>query len=120
MLLLMIGVVSMQAPQGVKIMDDKNDNDKPDIHELVRDNTVAKWRQQQIEEAVSFISDIWKNTHHPEYFRGALDMLKKIMYIPLKNAKPENYDLISTMVKAEIKTVETRLLRRIMMEAIEE
>lgn len=97
-----------------------NDNDKPDIYELVHDTTVAQWRQQQIEEAVSFISDMWKHQHPPEYFQGALDMLKKIMYIPLKNAKPENYDLISTMVKAEIKTVETRLLRRIMMESIQE
>ena len=71
------------------------------------------YRLKEIEEGASFIADIWKDRESPEYFRGAMDMLDRILHIPKSLCEPTEKEFVSDMVAQDFKRVEMSLLRKV-------
>jgi len=72
-----------------------------------------EYRKKEIELAVSIISDILKNKHSPDYFKGAMEMFKKILMLPKSMCQEEEKEYIEDMVAREFAAVSIDLLRRV-------
>lgn len=72
---------------------------------------IQEYRQKEIEEAVILLNDIWKGKS-PDYFRGVIDMLSRIVLLPKKLCQEAEMEYIEDMVNQDFKRVEINLLRK--------
>lgn len=57
------------------------------MQSLINDPSVSKYRQYEIEEGAKIAEELLKGGFDPQYIKGAMEMLKKLLYLPLKFAK---------------------------------
>lgn len=86
--------------------------------EIFNDPEFEKYRVKEIEEGVLFLREMI-NKSSPEYFAGSMDMLRRIMSLPLKMVPLENQ---SQKKQAEIlrarafDTFESKMMRKFVLE----
>ena len=59
------------------------------LQELLFDNDFSKYRKMEIEEGVKIANDLMKGNFGPDYAKGALTMLKRILMLPKGLAKTD-------------------------------
>lgn len=81
--------------------------------DLIFSDAFAKYRKREIGEAVKIVSDIFRDSVNPEYIKGSLDLLKRILYIPKQIAKTkEAIEMADIAVERDLKEFEIKFLRR--------
>jgi len=73
---------------------------------------VEDYRLKEIEEAASFITEIWKEGHTPDYFRGAMDILERILHLPKSLCEKSEKEFVKELVAQDFKRLEVNLLRK--------
>jgi len=81
--------------------------------EIFDDHQFQEYRVKEIEEGIQFLRDMPNKP--PEYFYGAMDMLRKILSVPLKMV-PENnnarMEQAKTLKAKALAAFESKMLRR--------
>lgn len=57
------------------------------IKDLLNQTEFTEYRKAEIAEGIEFLKGVWSNSD-PQYIRGALDMLSRIIRVPERIAKP--------------------------------
>ena len=70
------------------------------------------YRLKEIEEGASFITDIWKSSSNPDYFRGAMEMFERIINLPTALCDKEQREFVEELIAQDYKRVEMTLLRK--------
>jgi len=81
--------------------------------DLLIDKKFSRYRQLEIEEGAKIASDLFKSNVEPKYIHGAMDMLKKILQLPVKFAytNEEAKERAQTIVEKDIKAFEVKFMR---------
>lgn len=58
--------------------------------EIFNDLEFEGYRVKEIEEGVLFLREVLNGSSNPEYFKGAVEMLRRIINLPLKMVPFEN------------------------------
>jgi len=72
---------------------------------------IRDYRQKEIAEVAGFVNDIIKGNQHPEYFRGAVDMFRKIILLPETLCAEEEREFIDSMMSQDFATFDIEYLR---------
>ena len=75
---------------------------------------IHEYRVLEVKEAVKFVSDLLKGSKSPEYIKGAIDLLNKLMVIPKNMASEDDEEYVENMVNQEFSQVSLDLLRETM------
>ena len=82
------------------------------MQSLITDPGVAKYRQYEIEQGAKVVEELLRGDFDPQYVKGALFMLKKLLQSPLKYAKSkETKDLAQMMIKRDLKEFQSKFMR---------
>lgn len=85
--------------------------------DLLFSEEFSAYRKLEIAEAVKIIADIFNDTLDPAYIKGALAMLKKILFLPRSMAHSEEaQELASLNIERDLKEFEVKFLRRVIEE----
>lgn len=86
--------------------------------EIFNDPEFEKYRVLEIEEGVLMLREMIKE-ESPEYFRGAMEMLQRIMTIPMKMVSPssEPQKIQAKILKYKaFDTFEVKMMRKFVLE----
>jgi len=73
----------------------------------------AQYREAEIEAGIAMLREIWGGDFSPDYIRGAVEMLRRIILLPHHMAAtPEAKERAEALVKASFSALELKLLRR--------
>jgi len=82
------------------------------MQSLINDPSVAKYRQYEIEEAAKITGELLKDSLNVDFVRGALFMLKKLLYLPKKWGKgKESEEAAHNMVARDLKEFHSKHMR---------
>ena len=82
------------------------------MQSLINDPSVAKYRQYEIEEGAKIFEELLKGSLDPNYVKGALYMLKKLLHLPYKWGKsPETKEAARNMVVRDVKEFTSKYMR---------
>ena len=82
------------------------------MQSLINDPGVAKYRQYEIGEGAKFAEELLKGGLDPQYIKGALEMLKKLLYLPKKWGKgKESEEAARNMVARDLKEFHSRYMK---------
>lgn len=82
------------------------------MQSLINDPSVAKYRQMEIAEGAKIAEELLKGGFDPQYIRGAMEMLKKILTLPRKFAKSkESKEAAQNMVARDLKEFHAKYMR---------
>lgn len=82
------------------------------MQSLINDPSVAKYRQYEIEEGAKIAEELLKGGFDPQYIRGAMEMLKKLLTLPRRWGKgKESQEAGDNMVKRDLKEFTSRYMR---------
>ena len=74
------------------------------MQSLINDPSVQKYRQYEIEEGAKIAEELLKGGFEPQYIRGAMEMLRKVLHLPIKFAKSkEAKEMASNILKKDLK-----------------
>jgi hypothetical protein len=91
-----------------------------EMKELFLLEEFQRYRRREIEIAAEFVKRLWGGSD-PQYVRGAVDILSKILAAPEGFAKtPETKDWMQTLTARDFALFETEFLRRIITKDEEE
>jgi hypothetical protein len=80
--------------------------------EWLLSNAFKTYRHEEIKVGATFFKNILTNPHNTEYLRGAADMLRTIIKIPMELAQSKGQkDVALAMVEKAFKEVEMVVLR---------
>jgi len=75
---------------------------------------LTEYRTLELIAAIPFVKDLLKNESNPDYVRGAMAMLKKIMSMPVSLAKsPEQKEIAQVLTAKAMELFEKKLLRAV-------
>ena len=84
-----------------------------DLRDEIFSGDFPEYRQREIEIAASFVSIASIQREGNDYIRGALDMFRKILNIPVEFAKTnEQKEIIGKMVDRDFAIFEIEYLRK--------
>ncbi len=76
---------------------------------------LIEYRTLELIAAIPFVKDLLKNESNPDYVRGAMAMLKKILAMPVSLAKsPEQKEVAQQLTVKAMELFEKKLLRTVM------
>ena len=82
------------------------------MQSLINDPSVAKYRQYEIEEGARIVEELLKGGLDPQYIKGAMEMLKKLLYLPKKWGKgKESEEAARIMVARDLKEFHSKYMR---------
>jgi len=82
------------------------------VVELCQLDDFKQYRAAEIEAGIEFIQGIWSECD-PQYVRGSLDMLSKILRLPERFAKtPEAQEFTRAIVSRDYAEFEAKFLRK--------
>lgn len=82
------------------------------MQSLINDPSVAKYRQYEIEEGAKVIGELLKDSPNVDFARGALFMLKKLLYLPGRWGKnEETKEAARNMIKRDLKEFTAKYMR---------
>jgi hypothetical protein len=82
--------------------------------EFLFDASFALYRQEEMKVAVEFIESFLNGSSSPEYLKGAMDALRKVIKLPGSLARNnEEKEVAKTLHEAAWKEVESRLFRSV-------
>jgi len=80
--------------------------------DLITSEDFAAYRKREIAIGVKIIADMFTDSMKPEYIKGAIDLLKKILYLPKEMAKTEEVkEMADMIVERDLKAFEIKFLR---------
>lgn len=71
------------------------------MSDLLFNEDLEEYRRREIEEAVLFAGELYRGKIEPEYFKGAMEMLKRIVMIPAKMARSDEEKKRAEMLVAQ-------------------
>lgn len=75
---------------------------------------LIEYRVLELIAAISFVKDLLKNESNPDYVRGAMAMLKKIISMPVTLSKsPEQKEIAQALTAKAMELFEKKLLRAV-------
>lgn len=81
--------------------------------ELLFSDSFQEYRKKEIEEGVKVVSKMFDDNMSPDYIRGAMNMLKKVIEVPSKLAiTPEAKLRAVTNIQRDLKLFQVQFLRR--------
>ena len=87
------------------------------MQELLRSDDFAAYRALEIEIGADVLKKLMEGHESPEYFRGAVEMLKKILCIPQEHAKGDkNTEYAAALVEKSFNLFERQMMRRLLNE----
>jgi hypothetical protein len=87
------------------------------MSDLLFSEDLEEYRKIEIEEALVFVGELYRQNIEPEYFKGAMEMLKRIIRIPLKMAKSlEEKKRAELMIAQAIDDYASRLVKKILLD----
>ena len=82
------------------------------MQSLINDPSVAKYRQYEIEEGAKIAEELLKGGFDPQYIKGAMEMLKKMLHLPKKWGKSkEAQEATQNMIKRDLKEFTAKYMR---------
>ena len=85
------------------------------MQELFRNEDFANYRALEIERGVDVLNRVMEGHESPDYFKGAVEMLKKILVLPLDEAKgEENIKYCSQLVEKAFNIFDRKMMRRLL------
>lgn len=82
------------------------------MQSLINDPSVAKYRQYEIEEGTKIAEELLKDGLNVDFVRGALFMLRKLLYLPHKWGKgKESKEAAQNMIKRDLKEFHAKYMR---------
>ena len=81
---------------------------------LMNDSGVAKYRQYEIEEGAKVVEELLKGNYDPQYIKGSMEMLKKLLHLPNKWSKgksKETQEMARNMIMRDLKEFHSRYMR---------
>ncbi len=81
---------------------------------LINDPSIAKYRQQEIEEGAKIAEELLRGGHDPQYIKGAMEMLKKLLQLPNKWSKgksKETQEAARNMIKRDLKEFTAKYMK---------
>jgi hypothetical protein len=82
-------------------------------HDILFEAGWAAYREIEIEAGIAMLREIWSGDFSPDYIRGAVEMLRRIILLPqTMAATPEARDRAEALVKASFSALELKLMRR--------
>lgn len=86
--------------------------------DILFDSGWAPYREMEIEAGIAMLREIWGGDFSPDYIRGAVEMLRRIILLPHHMAAtPEAKERAEALVKASFSALELKLLRRALFDA---
>ncbi|MCK4240808.1 MAG: hypothetical protein KAX30_04235 [Candidatus Atribacteria bacterium] len=83
-----------------------------DKQELILSKEFSTYRQAEFDEAGKMVGDLFKSSADPMYIKGALDMLRRIINIPVKFAgSKEAEEATRMMIEKDFNTFKTKFIR---------
>ena len=80
--------------------------------DLIFSDKFSDYRKAELNEAGKMIEDLFKDSIDPVYVKGALDMLRRIITIPVKFAgSKEAEEMASIMIKKDFNEFKARFIR---------
>ena len=81
--------------------------------ELLFSDSFQEYRKKEIEEGVKVVSKMFDDNMSPDYIRGAMNMLKRVIEVPSKLAiTPEAKLRAVTNIQRDLKLFQVKFLRR--------
>lgn len=81
------------------------------MKELFQMEEFQKYRQRELEAGADFVQGVWQAD--PQYVRGALDLLSKILRIPEEFGRtPETLKFYQAITSRDFATFEAKFLRK--------
>ena len=82
------------------------------MQSLINDPSVAKYREFEIEEGAKVVEELLRGDFDPQYVKGNLYMLKKLLTMPLRFGKSkETKEMAQMMVKRDLKEFTSKYMR---------
>ena len=84
------------------------------MQSLITDPSVAKYRQMEIAEGAKLVEELLKGNYDPQYIKGNLEMLKKLLTLPNKWSKgksKESQEAARNMVARDLKEFHSKYMR---------
>ena len=82
------------------------------MQSLINDESVAKYRQLEIEEGANIAQELLKGNADPDYVKGAMFMLKKLLHLPHKWGKSkESKEAAQNMVARDLKEFHSKWMK---------
>ena len=82
------------------------------MQSLITDPSVAKYRQMEIAEGAKLVEELLKGNYDPQYIKGSMEMLKKILHIPHSwGTSKESKEAARNMIKRDLKEFTSRYMR---------
>ena len=76
----------------------------------------AEYRQMEVEEGTAFLRQCAAGTASPEFFQGAMQMLRSIINLPVKAAKTKEAQERAEMLRDKmLGEFEAKMMRKFMM-----
>ena len=80
--------------------------------DLIFSDKFSDYRKAEFDEAVKMVGDLFKESADPVYIKGALDMLKRVITIPVKFAgSKEAEEMASIMIKKDFNEFKAKFIR---------
>lgn len=82
------------------------------MQDLLFSKKFGEYRKLELEAATNFAVDLFKDGMNPEYVKGAMAMLKKVLHLPISFAKTkEAKEMASNLVTKDLKEFEAKFIR---------
>ena len=82
------------------------------MQSLINNSDVARYRQYEIEEGAKIVEELLKGGLDPQYIKGAMEMLKKLLHLPIKWSKSkETKEAARNMVARDVKEWHSKFMR---------
>lgn len=82
------------------------------MESLINDPSVAKYRQMEIYEGAKIAEDLLKRGFDPQYIRGAMEMLRKLLQIPhLWGTSKEAKEAARMMIERDMKEFTAKYMK---------
>ena len=83
------------------------------LTDLLFSNDFDAYRVSEIERGAFFIRELLKGSQSPDYVRGAMEMLRKIIHLPLDMAKTqEQKDVARILIDRILSLYEAKTVRK--------
>ncbi|MFH1641046.1 MAG: hypothetical protein ABIA66_03675 [Candidatus Omnitrophota bacterium] len=80
--------------------------------DLLFDKRFSEYRQAEIKEASKIVADMFHDNANPEYIKGALALMNKILHLPGKYAYSEEAKIkAQELIEKSIKAFEADFIR---------
>ena len=87
------------------------------MSDLLFSEDLEEYRKREIEEAVSYVFELYRGNITQDYFMGAMETLKKIVRLPAKMARtPEEKQQAEILIAKALDDYGGKLAKKILME----